>query len=65
MALMLGRGGGAKVNGQTIHVSGTQEVGAALTATELGTARDAATFAAVTSRFAKVAEATQSVRYAV
>ena len=56
------RGGGATLNGKAIRVSEASDVGKALIATELGTARDAATFAAVTSRMAVVAEKTQSVR---
>lgn len=56
------QGGGATLNGKKIQVSSTPDVDGALTATELGTARDLATFNAVTNRMAVVAEKTQSVR---
>ncbi|KAK9808469.1 hypothetical protein WJX73_009761 [Symbiochloris irregularis] len=56
------RGQGAKLNGQPIRVSDCNDLSSALTATELGTARDSKTFAAVTHRLAVAAEATQSIR---
>ena len=62
MAYVNCRGKGATLNGQRIQVSETTDLSGALTATELGTARDKATFAAVTDRMSTVAEATHSIR---
>lgn len=56
------RGGGATLNGKQIHVSQIEDLGSALVATELGTTRDPAGFAAVTQRLATFAEATHSLR---
>ena len=53
------------LNGRQIYVSDTNELESALIATELGTARDAATFAAVTRRMAVMAEASRSIRWPV
>ena len=50
------------MNGMHIEVSQADDIGSALIATELGTARDRATFAAVTDRLATVAESARSVR---